>query len=764
MAAMTMVQHQQRSSGAAKGAGIRKGAWIRLKFLLIIPFCLEVGLAVGLSAYWSIQNSRQAVGQMVDHLENHTVETVESKLLQELRQPHQINAINAQLLARDVISSEDLGAIQQQLWQSMRIYPGMTYINFANPRGLFVGIERLSNGDLVSEVIDPQQHSGKVTRSLLDSNGQVKKQLDLYDYEPRTDDWYLAGVRAKSPTWSSIYTWETGEPTKRLAVSASYPVYSEKNRSLKGVIGIDFLFDALQQQLQALHITPNARVYLLERDGKVIAASTGNSFSQESGSIQRLSMDNTNDQVLKSLGGLVRAKDGQLLQNVELETPLQDQPYFVRSASWNGLEGLDWQILLAIPRSDLTREVDRSTEQTIWICALAVAGSVVLGVVTTRTISRPVQQLAEAAERFAIDQKQTLPPRSPIVELSALSHSFDSMGRQLKASFEKLEQANEHLEQANLALEQRVEERTRELSAALTDLKDTEAQLIQTEKMSSLGQMLAGIAHEINNPTSFVYGNLDYVQEYMNGLLTLLEMYQATYPHPPEEIRDYQDDLNLDFLVDDLPKVVRSMREGTERIRNIVHDLRNFSRMDGQEMRRVDLHEALTSTLMILGHRLKGNGSSPTIHVVTQYDEAWPVDCYPGLMSQVFVNLLVNAVDALEEAALRGQCPHPEIVISTEARVSDGLFVVRIRDNGPGIPESVQQRMFDPFFTTKPVGRGTGLGLAIGYQIVVEKHGGQLICATDPAWGTEFTVAIPGQRAAPGSIAPATQSLVTVAA
>lgn len=762
---MTMVQLQQQANGLATSpTGYKKG-WIRLKFLLIIPFCLEIGLAVGLSAYWSIQNSRQAIDRVVDHLETQTVETVNLQLLQELRQPQQINAINAQLLARDVVDSHNLEAVTQQLWQSMRIYTGMTYINFANPDGLFVGIERLSNGDLVSEIIDPQRHPGRVDRNLLDDRGRAQKRLDIYDYEPRTDDWYTAGTKARRPTWSSIYTWETGEPTKRLAVSASYPIYDAANQSLKGVIGIDFLFDNLHRQLQALSITPGTKIYLLERDGKVIASSSDTGFRQDAtGNIQRVSLTNTQDPILKSLGQILRPNGGMVLNNAELESHLNGESYFVRALSWNGLEGLDWRIVLAIPRHDLMREVDDSTEHTIGICALALAGSVILGIITTRAISRPVQQLAEAAERFAIDQKQTLPPQSSIIELSALSRSFDHMGKQLKASFDNLEAVNNHLEATNLDLERRVEERTKELSEALTDLKQTQAQLIQTEKMSSLGQMLAGIAHEINNPTSFVYGNLDYIQEYMTGLLTLLDLYQTTYPNPSPEIMAYQEELSLDFLLDDLPKVVGSMREGAERIRNIVQDLRNFSRMDGLDLRQVDLHEAIESTLMILGHRLRGNGLQPAIHVVQQYGESYPVDCYPGLMSQVFVNLLVNAVDALEEATLQGRCPHPEITISTELRSSDNYFLVRIRDNGPGIPKAVRERIFDPFFTTKPVGKGTGLGLAISYQIVADKHGGQLLCTTDERWGTEFTIAIPAHRSAAVHLNAPKPSLATVAA
>jgi signal transduction histidine kinase len=290
-----------------------------------------------------------------------------------------------------------------------------------------------------------------------------------------------------------------------------------------------------------------------------------------------------------------------------------------------------------------------------------------------------------------------------------------------------------------------VRDRTHELTQAMDDLKSAEAQLIQTEKMSSLGQMLAGIAHEINNPTAFVYGNLDYIQEYMNGLLTLLDMYQKRYPDPSPDISAYRDELDLDFLLEDLPRVVDSMREGTERIRDIVQNLRNFSRIDGLEMQLANLNEAIDSTLMILDHRLKGNGSHPPIQIVKNYSTAMITECYPGLMGQVFVNLLSNAVDALDEAVVAGRCDRPEIVITTEVNLGERSMTIRVRDNGPGIPAHVRQRMFDPFFTTKPVGKGTGLGLAISYQIITEKHRGRLLCNSDPAWGTEFVVMIPLQ-------------------
>lgn len=739
------MQGQLKSGFLQNCLPVLKTGRLPLKVLLIIPFCIEVSLAIGLTAYWSIQNGQQAVHRLISHLENEAVEHLNLNLMAGLRDPQQVNAMNAQLMARNVVNTEDLSALTQQLWQTMRIYQGLNYINFASPQGLFVGVERLKNGDLALEITDPKAFPGKIHRYSLNDRGQPINLLNIYDYEATSDDWYVAAWRAKSPTWSPVYTWETGEPLKRLAISASYPVYDDQSKAFKGVIGVDLLFDSIQIQLQQMQVTKGSSIYLLEANGSVIASSKEDSFQKVGNQFQRLSINNTNDPILKALRPVLKSTDGSVLGAFKSEQNLSGQPYLIQVATWEGIANLEWRVVLAIPRADLMVEVDRSTEQTIVICALALLGSIVLGIVTTKAISRPVRRLADAAERFSMTRNRESLSQSPIAELNALSEAFDHMGQQLQVSFAALAGAKAELEQTNVELEDRVRDRTRELTQAMDDLKAAEAQLIQTEKMSSLGQMLAGIAHEINNPTAFVHGNLDYVQEYMDELLTLLSLYRASYPNPTPEIEAYQDQFDLDFLLEDLPKVVGSMREGTERIRDIVRNLRNFSRIDGVEMQLVNLNEVLDNTLMILEHRLKGNGSHPPIQIVKHYSPVMTVECYPGWMGQVFVNLLSNAVDALDEAVVAGRCDRPEVIITTEILSDERSMIVRVQDNGPGIPARVQQRMFDPFFTTKPVGKGTGLGLAISYQIVAEKHHGRLLCNSDPSWGTEFVITIPLQ-------------------
>lgn len=317
---------------------------------------------------------------------------------------------------------------------------------------------------------------------------------------------------------------------------------------------------------------------------------------------------------------------------------------------------------------------------------------------------------------------------------------IEAIGNQLAIAISQSELYTQSVDSARIAQEQ-----AKQLEVTLCELQQAQTQLVQAEKMSSLGQMVAGIAHEINNPVSFIFGNLTYTEEYTGSLMKLLQMYQHEFPETSPAIRDAIDGLELDFLLDDLPKMISSMKVGATRIRDIVRSLRSFSRLDESDMKSVNLHEGIDSTLMILEHRLKALSVSvagteyhrPLIQVVKEYGELPRVECYAGLLNQVFMNMLANAIDALEE-----QKSNPGIIrIRTEV---EGSFVaIAISDNGVGITDQVKQRIFDPFFTTKAIGSGTGMGLAISHSIVVEKHQGEINCISAVGKGTEFIIKIP---------------------
>ncbi|MEH1918300.1 GAF domain-containing protein [Nostoc sp.] len=300
------------------------------------------------------------------------------------------------------------------------------------------------------------------------------------------------------------------------------------------------------------------------------------------------------------------------------------------------------------------------------------------------------------------------------------------------------------LQQAEL-LEQ-TQRQKEEITQTLKELQQTQSQLIQSEKMAGLGQLVAGVAHEINNPISFIYGNITYVTEHTENLFKLLHLYQKQYPKTTEEIKKQVAALDLDFINDDLPKILTSMKMGADRISQLVLSLRSFSRLDEAGMKQVDLHEGIDSTLLILQHRLQAQTNSFAIEIVKQYGELPPVVCYAAQMNQVFMNILNNAIDALENSATsRKKIDNPKIWIRTEA-IQGNTILIWIADNGCGIPEIVRSRIFEPFFTTKQPGQGTGLGLSISYQIIVEKHGGTIKCVSEPGNGCEFWIQIPMKR------------------
>jgi signal transduction histidine kinase len=315
---------------------------------------------------------------------------------------------------------------------------------------------------------------------------------------------------------------------------------------------------------------------------------------------------------------------------------------------------------------------------------------------------------------------------------------------QIRSMTRTLSEQNHLLKSFSATLETKIAERT-------TELQQAHVQLIQQERLSSLGQLVAGVAHEINNPVNFIYGNCHPAKQYTQDLLELVKLYQEEYPESTSRIQEKIDEVDLEFLANDLPKVVASMQMGADRIREIVSSLRNFSRLDEAEFKEVNLHEGIDNTLMILHHRCKATSEQSNIEVIKEYGAIPKVSCFPGQLNQVFMNVIGNAIDALQEHNEKRSeeeiSNNPSKIWITTQSIGDDRVSVQIADNGTGIPDAVKHKLFDPFFTTKPVGKGTGLGLSISYQIVVEKHKGTIECDSTLGQGTRFTIVIPVEQA-----------------
>lgn len=333
------------------------------------------------------------------------------------------------------------------------------------------------------------------------------------------------------------------------------------------------------------------------------------------------------------------------------------------------------------------------------------------------------------------------------LKLHSLTKTLAEQNRLLIKENEERIAAEQALQGLTQELERRVEQRTAELSQALADLQQAQVQMVQQEKLSTLGELVAGVAHEINNPVGYIAGNLKHAQTYVQDLIDIVQLYQRYCPYLSARVAKKLETIDLDYLIEDLPKLLASTHEGTNRIRNISTSLRTFSRLDNDAKVAFNIHDGIKSTLMILRHRLSANEQRPAIEIIKNYGDVPDVICYPGQLSQVFMNIIANAIEALEDSN-QGQSyddlqDNPNTITITTGVIENQQVRIRFHDNGPGIPEPVKSRIFDHLFTTKAVGKGTGLGLSICRQIVEDKHSGTLACLSQPGQGAEFVVTLP---------------------
>ena len=444
----------------------------------------------------------------------------------------------------------------------------------------------------------------------------------------------------------------------------------------------------------------------------------------------KLSIQELNNQALSHTFEIIKQQNDNsgVLENIK------DKIYL----GFSRLTSTDWYFVTVYPKS-LLSNFAVGTIKFILIAALIslMIEIILLFLVLDKEIATPLNELITVADDVSAGKLDINLELNREDEIGRLATSFNMMATQLNINFKSLENAKTQLEN-------KVKERTQELQNTLVNLRNTQAQMLQAEKMSALGQTVAGVAHEINNPVNFIHANIEYIETYIKDLLKLVALYQEYYPETPELLQEKLDEIDLEFIAEDSVKILASMNLGSIRIGEIVKSLRSFSRLDEAEYKKVDIHEGIDNTLLILQHRLKNNSTQSEIIIIKNYAQIPLVECYAGKLNQVFMNILGNAIDAL--STLEASNTTAKISISTQV-IDENWIRICIADNGTGIKKEVCKNIFNPFFTTKPVGKGTGLGLSISYQIIVETHKGKIYCDSELGKGSKFVIEIPIQRA-----------------
>lgn len=739
-----------------------------LRLILVVPFVLQIAVAVGLTGWLSLRNGQEAVNNVTTELRIEISDRIQEEVRNYIKAPYIVNQINSDAISLGLFDIQDLQSMQKHFWQQIQAFDSIDYIQFGTAQGEFIGVKRTDNKNIQIDYAD------RVTRYqyqtfATDSGGNLSGLLKTITskYDPRSQTWYKIAVENKQSTWSEIHS-QLDFP--KLAITAVTPVY-DSGGGLLGVVGSDLTLAQINQFLNSLKIGRSGVTFIIDRSEKIVATSLNDrpfTIGADGREIIRQNATESNEPLIRYTGEylLKTYKSLQAIDsNRQLNFELDGNRQFIQITPLNDNRGIDWLIVVVIPETDFMEQINKNTRTTILLCVVALLVATLLGLLTSSYISSKILRLSVASKAIANGKLDQNIKVEGIKELGDLAESFNQMARQLSESFTNLEKINN------------------ELQVNMNRVKETQIQLVRSEKMSALGNLVAGVGHEINNPISFLSGNINIAEEYIQNITNHLFLYQRYFPQPGYEILKNAEDIDLEYSVKDLPESISSMKIGIDRIRSISKALRTFARADTEKKVKINIHEGMDITLLILKHRLKANQKRPEIEIVKKYGNLPEVTCYPGQINQVFMNIIANAIDAFDEGNLGRN--YDEIMVepnritirtflkkeeensrekernleeevlpidnngyddyhsSLSAIACSEYAVISFKDNGPGIPDKVISQLFDHLFTTKPVGKGTGLGLSISRQIIEEIHGGRLYCISSIGKGAEFVIEIP---------------------
>ncbi|OQW96041.1 MAG: hypothetical protein BWK79_00225 [Beggiatoa sp. IS2] len=711
---------------------------VPLRTIIVIPFVVLIALAGGLTGYLSLRNGQEAVNNVASQLRSEITAHIQERVQNYLETSHLINQLNANAIELEQLNFEEPRSVQNYFWKQVQSFEQVsnTFIGMAN--GDFFGASRLKGKPQV--ILANASTGGSLNYYDSDEQGEVSSKPDESrpNFDPRIRDWYKSAVKANGPIWSDIYS---EFATKALAITAAQPVY-DKSGKLLGSLGSTAIFSLVNKFLHSLKIGRSGQTFIMEKSGLLVATSTLDPvINIKNDKAERIKGLASKNELIKEATQFLSNQFGDLRKipgSQQLNFDIEGKKQFMQVTPLQDKRGLDWLVVVTIPEADFMEQIDANTRITIMLSLVALVLTTLVGLLTARWVIKPILSLNVATKKFASGNWDQKLPVERSDELGDLAKSFNTMGQQVKKSFAALEEAN-------ATLEKRVQERTKELAGALQELRASQAQLIQSEKMASLGQMVAGVAHEINTPLGYIKSNVEMTKDLFtetenlvmtyDGLIDLLTSPEVTEEELGEQlttVTELRESFREDDTFEGTKDLFKDIIYGLDQISELVLNLKDFSRLDQAKVADININDCIDSVLVIGHNVIKGR-----VDIDKQYGELPKVQCSPSHINQVFLNVITNAAQAIEGH-------NGKIVIKTS--FSDKLVKIVIQDNGKGIPADVLPKIFDPFFTTKPIGEGTGLGLSICYQII-QQHNGQIDVTSEPGKGTTFTISLPRQPA-----------------